>query len=318
MICILTTRAHTYTHPLKECGEAVWVATYDEVFSAPAVPMGTWIFTDLDRLGFWELELAARVYQELKAAGARVLNNPALVNQRFSLLRRLKNAGLNSFSVWRVEDGEMPDRYPVFLRTRSAHRGVIGELVHDEETLRQEIDRACAEGYPAKQLMIIEYCAQPAGEGIFRKLAAYRVGDKIVPACSVHESHWAAKYGEEGIAGEALYAEELQLIRDNPFAGDLLKACNIGHIEYGRVDYGLVDGKVEIYEINTNPHVRFTMKHPYPARLESIALSKALYAEAMSAIDTPDSGRKIEVKAVRSSHEREPGWVPDAVPRWTP
>ena len=79
MIYILTTRVHTYTHTSTACGEAIGVMTYDDLFSASAVPMGTWIFTDFDRLGFWELELAARVYQELKAAGARVLNNPALV-----------------------------------------------------------------------------------------------------------------------------------------------------------------------------------------------------------------------------------------------
>ncbi|MCK5308685.1 MAG: hypothetical protein KAJ73_08745 [Zetaproteobacteria bacterium] len=317
MIYILTTRVHTYTHTSTACGEAIGVMTYDDLFSASAVPMGTWIFTDFDRLGFWELELAARVYQELKAAGARVLNNPALVNQRFSLLRRLKNAGLNSFSVWRVEDGEMPDRFPVFLRTQSAHRGVIGELIHDEETLMQEIDKACAEGYPAAQLMIVEYCAQPTDEGVFRKLAAYCIGDTIVQAVSVHENHWAAKYGEDGIAGETLYAEELQLIRDNPFAGDLLKACNIGHIEYGRLDFGLVDGKVEVYEINTNPTVYFTEEHPYPARLESAALSKKLYIEAMTAIDMSDNGHQIEIKAVSSSHKRRSGRSP-TVSRWTP
>ena len=317
MIHILTTRVHTYTHTREDFGEAIRVVTYDRLFSAISVPMGTWVFTDFDRLGFWELELAARVYQELKTAGARVLNDPALVNQRFSLLRRLKNAGMISFSVWRVEDGEMPDRYPVFLRTQSAHRGVIGDLIHDKETLKKEIDKACAEGYPAAQLMIVEYCAQPAGEGVFRKLAAYCIEDRIVPMTSVHESHWAAKYGEDGIAGEGLYNEELQLIKDNPFASDLLKACQIGHIDYGRVDFGLVEGKVEIYEINTNPTVFFTEEHPYPVRLESAALSKALYMEAMSGINVLDNGHQIEIKAVVSSEQGGRGRKP-VVSRWTP
>ena len=317
MIYFLTTRVHTYTHTRAQCGEEVRVMAYDTLFSVSFLPMGTWIFTDFDRLSFWELELAARIYRVMKAAGVRVLNDPARACQRFALLRRLNNAGLNSFSVWRVEDGEMPDRFPVFLRTQSAHRGVIGELVHDEETLRQAIDQACAEGYPEKQLMIIEYCAEPTASGIFRKLAAYCIDGKIVPAISVHENHWAAKYGEEGIAGEALYNDELQLIRDNPFAERLLKACNTGNIEYGRVDFGLVDGKVEVYEINTNPYVSFSDKHPYSARVESNALSKKLYRAAIAAIDTPDDGRQIDISAVTLDYQRKSGDAP-IVSRWTP
>ena len=34
------------------------------------LPRATWIFTDFDRLSFWELELAARVYRNLIGSGA--------------------------------------------------------------------------------------------------------------------------------------------------------------------------------------------------------------------------------------------------------
>ncbi len=301
MIYVITTSSHTYTHPRRECGDLVQLMTYDYVFSRHFLLLGTWIFTDLDRLGFWELELAAKVYMELKAAGVRVLNNPARICQRFSLLRRLKNKGLNSYSVWRVEDDEMPDRYPVFLRTQSAHRGVLDELIYDAETLKDEIDKACNQGYPTKEIMIVEYCARPTDTGIFRKLAAYRIGDNIVPAICAHQKHWVAKYGDKGIAGQALYDEEYRLIKDNPYADEILNIFNIGHIEYGRIDFGLVENKIETYEINTNPYVFFTRKHPYPIRIESGNLSKKLYEDAMAEINTPDTNQKIEIISVRSA-----------------
>ena len=295
MIHILTTRAHNYTHKASACGDLVQLVSYDALFAAKGVRASTCIFTDLDRLGFWELELAARIYRILSDAGLRVLNNPAVACKRFSLLRRLKLAGLNSFSVWRVGEGEQPDRYPVFLRTQSAHRGVLSDLINDKETLDAEIDRYTRLGYPASDLMVVEYCAQPSDSGIFRKLAAYRVGDRIVPTLSAHERHWVSKYGTEGIAGQALYDEEYRIMQENPCADVLMQAFEVGNIEFGRVDFGLVDGKVEVYEINTNPTVVFPKEHPFPVRLQSGELSKKLYRQALAAIDAPASGRIVDI-----------------------
>src|SRR5690242_15742486 len=96
---------------------------YHRAFSSPRLPRATYIFGDMDRLGFWELELSARLYRVLRAAGMRTLNDPALVKQRFALLRALNRERRNHFQVYRVDDGERPGRFPVFLRTESAHRG---------------------------------------------------------------------------------------------------------------------------------------------------------------------------------------------------
>jgi len=297
MIYIVTAKAHNYTHTVSACGDSIRLVSYDGLLAAKAVKASTWIFTDLDRLGFWELELAARIYRILSDAGLRVLNNPAVACKRFSLLRRLQRTGLNSFSVWRVGEGEQPDRYPVFLRTQSAHRGVLSELINDKETLDAEINRYTRQGYPASDLMVVEYCAQPSDAGIFRKLAAYRVGDRIVPALAAHEHHWVSKYGTEGIAGQALYDEEYRIMQENPYEDTLMQAFEVGNIEYGRIDFGLVDGRVEVYEINTNPTVLFPEEHPFPVRLQSGELSKKLYRQALAVIDSPTSDRIVDIPA---------------------
>jgi hypothetical protein len=88
-----------------------------------------------------------------------------------------------------------------------------------------------------------------------------------------------------GIATPELYEDELRLIRDNPFEAALQPAFELAGIEYGRADFGLVSGKVEIYEINTNPHVEFLTEHPSPFRVESYPLFKEKFFVALGRLD---------------------------------
>jgi hypothetical protein len=290
MIVFLATKAHCYTFQaiLKWRIADVKVISYDDLFRAKRLPEATYVFTDMDRLGFWELELAAGAYFSLRAAGFRVLNNPALARQRFSLLKALKAAGLNRFNAWRVEDEEWPDRYPVFIRQQTAHRSLLSDLLANRAELEQAIARQLAWGRPRKDLIIIEYCAEPVREQLFRKWSTYRVGEHIIPTISVHERSWVAKDGEVGLAGRLEYEWEHAAIRDNRFAEPLQKAFEIADIEYGRADFGLVGGTPQIYEINTNPTIAPANKpHPFEIRTISQTLARDNFIEALKSIDSP-------------------------------
>ena len=76
-------------------------------------------------------------------------------------------------------------------------------------------------------------------------------------------------------------------VETNPFGPAMLNVFNIAGIDYGRVDFGLVGGRPQIYEINSNP-----MVEPKPPaslmdrRNQSVALFRNNYLEAMEAIDT--------------------------------
>ncbi len=308
MICFVCTAAHNYTFkPLHEFAGApdVKVWTYDRLFRARRLPRATWIFTDFDRLSFWELELAARVHRNLVSTGQRVLNDPATVAQRFSLLRRLQRAGFNRFNVWSVEVEEWPERYPVFLRTQSAHRGALTDLIADRPALEREIDAALAKGRPRRELMIVEYCAEPVREGLFRKLAAYRVGAAMVATLCVHQSKWVAKDGEKGIAGQALYDDEYRIVEENRHGEEIRRAFEIGGIEFGRADFGLVGGRPQVYEINTNPTVAMMRNHPFPIRISAARLFEEKFAAALAAIDTPAAGETIKVKGTVLREQRQ-------------
>ncbi|HEY3146124.1 MAG TPA: hypothetical protein VGJ75_07225 [Dongiaceae bacterium] len=314
MICFVCTAAHRYTvtkHLPQFAGVPefkVW--SYDKLFRARSLPRATWVLTDFDRLNFWELELAARHHRNLIGAGQRVLNDPATVAQRFSLLRRLHRAGFNRFNVWSVEAEEWPERYPVFLRTQSAHRGTLTDLIPDRAGLEREIAAALAKGRPRRELMIVEYCAEPVREGLFRKLAMYRVGPTMIANLCVHQSKWIAKDGEKGIAGQELYDDEYRMIDENCHSEELRPAFEIGGIEFGRADFGLVGGRPQVYEINTNPTIVTIRRHPFPIRISASRLFEERLAAALTAIDTPAAGAPIKVKGtVLREQRRHDRWM---------
>jgi hypothetical protein len=288
VIVFVVTAEHPYTvqEIAKESpGPKIQVTTYDELFRLGRVPLATYIFTDIDRLPLWRVRQAAMIYRQLREGGARVLNDPARAPSRFGLLRRLYQLGINSFNAYRVEEGLIPNSWPVFLRSEGGHDAPLTGLMHDWDEARRAVDTAIADGAPLTSLLLVEYAAEPVAPGLFRKLSMYRLGDTYVAAHCVHEGAWLVKYGTKGIATPELYKDELRLIRDNPFEADLKPAFELASIDYGRVDFGLVGGKVEIYEINTNPHVEFPTEHPSPFRVESYPLFREKFYEAVGRLD---------------------------------
>jgi hypothetical protein len=55
--------------------------------------------------------------------------------------------------------------------------------------------------------------------------------------------------------GEEQIEEHLRYVETNPHRDQLEKVFELGGIEYGRIDYCVVDGRVQTFEINTNPTV---------------------------------------------------------------
>lgn len=313
MICFVCTGAHSYTfdqlHQFAYV-PAIRVWTYDRLFRSTRLPRATWIFTDFDRLNFWEQELAARFYRILVAQQLTVLNDPATAAQRLTLLRRLYRAGFNRFNVWSVDAEEWPERYPVFLRMQSAHRGALTDLISDRPSLERAIGAALEKGRPRRELMIVEYCAELLPEGLFRKLAGFRVGPHMVAGLCVHQSHWIAKDGELGIAGQRLYDDEYRIVADNRHSDEIRRAFEIGGIEFGRADFGMVAGRPQVYEINTNPTFSVVREHPFQVRISAGRLFEERIAAALAAIDTPASGELIKVKGkVLKEQRRHDRWM---------
>lgn len=293
MIVLVVAGGFTYTH--RDVRRfmpptAFRTMTYDRLFRGPTLPRATYIFSDFDRLGAWDLELAGQTYLALAAAGLRVLNDPARVLERFALLRRLHQAGINAHAVWRPAEGETPDRFPVFLRTGSGHRGVMSELLHTPAEVEAETERLLATGVPLRELMVVEYCAEPLDPDFFVRQAAYRIGDALVPAVWVTDRVWWVKMGRRGIATQAHFEQEREYVEKGAHRETLWQAFEIAGIEYGRIDFGIVGGRPEIYEINTNPHVKIRKRQRVAYRLGTLRIADGRYRDALAALDSKAAG----------------------------
>ena len=299
MIVFVSTADHAYTHKVLAAPEIpirVSLVTYAELLRAKAVPRATYVFTDMDRLSLWDLRLAAFAYRRLRDQGVTVLNDPARVATRWGLLRRLHLEGINDFDAYRVEEGVRPRRWPVFLRAEGSHLGPMSDLVHGWDQLQSMIDQFVAQGSPLSSLLIVEFSAQPMRPGLYRKFASFRLGRAEFAHMCVDDDHWIAKTGKRGITPPELYDEERRIVRDNPYGPSVAKAFYIAGIDYGRADFGLVDGRVQIYEINSNPDMEFGNDHPSPVRQESYRIFREHYLGALRAIYTPDAGGTITIR----------------------
>ena len=288
MIRFLLTRGHDYTLKkvkISPLAPSIGLMNYDRLVRARWLRRATYVFTDLDRLGYWDLELAAHLYLQMQHAGLSVWNNPARVKTRYALLRALHSAGLNDFNVYRADEIDSGMRLPVFLRKVHGHREPLSGLLHTRAEVKQAIDAAIDAGTPAANLLVVEFAAEPVRPGLYRKLSAFRIGHAIVPHICVHDTSWLVKYGKLGVAGEELYREELALLQTNPFAKHLQQVFDLAGIEYGRADFGFYRGRIQIYEINTNPYVAPAEPHPSATRVASMNLAWEKYLQALRAID---------------------------------
>ncbi len=281
---------------------------YDDVLEASHLRRGTYVFTDFDRLRTEQLVEAARVFRRLQENGCRVVNDPARVLKRAPLLRALHRADINPFSAYSA-DGAHPERFPVFIRIADDHKGARSDLIHDQASLDAAIEAAVAAGLPRCAILVTEYAAEPIQPGVFRKSSLYRVADRFVPDIWWYGRSWDIKGDRDNLVGEAFYSEELKMFHENSYPKELEKAFAIANIEFGRLDYALIQDRVCIYEINTYPTFFGPRIHPVPARVESIRLRWERLLEAFHAIDTDASESEelmdvagLSIAAMKEAH----------------
>ena len=261
--------------------------TYDRLIRSRRFASATTIFSDLDRLSYADLELSARIYLQLRDKGERVLNNPANFKRRDTLLRLLHAAGLNDFNAYRPHELSADMHFPVFIRKIQGHGLASSGLLHDRASVEEHLKKETASGVPIENLTVIEYVGEPVIKGLFRKISIFRIGDEIVPYLCAHDPDWFVKIGKKGVATEDLYREELRFVQDNPFADHFRTVFDLAGLEYGRADFGFYKGRIQVFEINTNPSLGYRIQHPSPYRMETGRLLQEKFREAFRKIDSP-------------------------------
>ena len=154
------------------------------------------------------------------APEAKILNRPAIVLERYPLLRQLAEQGLNDFSVYRLDSGEMPKRYPVFVRCEDDCKPPDTQLLGSEEELKEAIDRLAETGTPLKRRIAVEFCAAPGPDGYYRKYGVFKVGSYLIPQNILRTPGWYVKLAtrEASTSDPAFEDEQLEFVRDIPHA----------------------------------------------------------------------------------------------------
>ncbi|MCC7274403.1 MAG: hypothetical protein IT561_17180 [Alphaproteobacteria bacterium] len=294
MIHVLTTRRHAYTigdflaGPGAPLAGQVRSVPYDEALRAPQVPLAgdVWIFADYDRLGSDDTLLASQLWRRLSEGGCRLLNHPSRSLRRYELLRTLHEEGENLFDVYRVVDLREPARYPVFLRRLDSHVGPASKLLPDRPALRRAIEGAREAGWPMDALAIVEFCETKDASGLYRKFGVMRIGDAVFPLQALTDRQWIVKHASDCIWDEATIGYERHYFERFPHREMVMRVFERARIQYGRVDFAVKDGRMQVWEINTNPTI-YGNAAKLAVRAECAARAMTDVAKGLAALAGP-------------------------------
>lgn len=262
----------------------VRLVSYRKLFSVTSLPKATYIFSDLERLTVPGLQRIAHIWKQLAAGdpAIRLINDPLRVKRRYELLRHLHARGINSFNVRRAADVVNGCRFPVFIRREADHAGPTSPLIENEADLEAAIDALAARGAFRDDHIVTEFCGAPDDTGAFVKYGCFRVGDRIMPQNRLVGREWCVKKFE--YFDETVIARDLAYIKSTEHNETVRTVFDIAAVEYGRVDYSIVNGRLEFYELNTNPHNSYREMDEIP---ESRDYFTPLFIDAMLALDCP-------------------------------
>jgi len=278
---------------------------YDDIGETVQLSGGAQIFSALDQLTSSQRAVVAEIWD----AHARVaphaprLNDPRHVLLRFDLLTKLHEQGVNAFRVFRATSLADVSRFPVFIRAIHTHEGPLTNLLSTRRDVAGALSALRLRGRRLRDLMIAEFCDTTSADGLFRKYSAYKVGNSIIP-CHVMASHqWSVK-SDANEPDESRIREEIKYVEDNPHDAWLCKVFSIAGTDYGRVDYGVLDGVPQVWEINLNPSMgrgtgeqRHTLLGPELNTLRE-AGREIFHARLRSAFVALDSGSREPEAAV--------------------
>lgn len=302
--------------------------SFHDFYHNRVIENGVVIFTALDVLTNVQRRIAVEIANQLTHPDLdlHLMNHPNKVLGRFDLLKILHKKNLNSFQAYRLSEISSDEiNFPVFIREEHNHTGSISEIIDNPESFKKTVNKLENHGFKKESLLVVEYLNTSDETGLFRKYSVQRFGDKIIPRYLSLDYHWVVKENSELPKGRELYTderlqEEVQFMKENPHEEKLLKIFDIAGIEFGRIDYSLLNSKIQTWEINTLPTFG-----SYPGRKKKNEKrkkreeSKQIFYELLSRairtlIDKPHSSTvsvslSPPLKKSLSKEQRKQAWV---------
>jgi hypothetical protein len=290
------------------------VLRYEDLAAKTSFDRGTYLLT-----GFFPRRLQPlmeELHRQLSAVeGIRFVNHPTRTLRRFELLEELYRRGWNGFRAVRLATADVAAlRYPIFLRSEEEHSGALSPLLRSPSEIDGALGKALWQGYRLDDLLAVEFCDTADAEGFYRKYSAYIVGDRILARAIERGRGWMLKHARAEFT-EATILAEREFIVTNPHEAELRKIFEIAGTEFGRIDYGIQNGRIQTWEINLLPAIgrgQGERRHAVvPSELEPLRdVGKRHFyrgfAEAWEAVDLP-SDRQPPVQVALSPALRAPG-----------
>lgn len=231
---------------------------YDRFLRNPGYLPGVYIFADLESLNSEQRCQAEEAWNKLKAMGEQVhlLNHPTQTLCRYALLKKLHAENINTFNVYRPDEDLSRARFPVFLRIENDHNGKRTEILNNPGELKAALAQVKKENPGQTGWLITEFCDTRNEEGIFHKYSAFILDGEIIPRHLFFSRGWCQKTAD--LSKESFLKEELSYVEQNPYKDQLISIFRLANIDYGRMDYGILNGKIQAWEINTNPVILTT------------------------------------------------------------
>lgn len=251
---------YTFKRFLKDCGHVLrkdmHFIFYADLPYRKSLPNDLALFTDLERLNDTQIALAITAEKQLQAAGACILNAPSRVLRRYDLLQKMFQDGINEFRAYRLHEDRAQFKYPVFLRLEREHQGSLSTLLNNPNEVKEAIQTARERGFPEDNLLLVEYCDVRDQDGLFRKYSAFLIGERCFPRHIIAGGDWMSKSPDKVYENdETCLHQESEYLTKFPHENEVRQLFQSAGIEYGRIDYSLKNGKIQVWEINTNPNI---------------------------------------------------------------
>ena len=292
MIYYLATGEHVRTlrpflsHWARDFADRVELLPYEALMRQASPRPGTYLFSDVERLDPEQTQRLTDLWERLsEARGFRLINHPSRSMRRYELLRTLYERGSNQFDLYRLSDGRTPERFPVFVRHENDHRGSRTPLLHGPLELEEAVRELRGRMDSLEGMVAVEFCDTSDSSGVFRKYSAYFVAGRILPIHVMFSRHWMVK-NSVGRRWREL-REERACVEGNPHAVRLREIFRLARIDYGRIDYGLLGGAIQTWEINTNPTL-LPNRRPGLRRRRVRRLFLEQFRSALTELDAPN------------------------------
>jgi hypothetical protein len=295
----------SYGAPMRD---TITPVHYEELLDDADPVAATYCFADLELMTDDQLRHAAALRDRLLERGCRVLNDPARTLRRYDLNRTLHDEGLSDFGVYR--EGEPLDgcRFPVFVRGENDHKGRRSGLLDDAEDVRTTIGKLRAEEPELGDLLVVEFCDTADADGVYRKYSAFKVGDAILARHLFFSRDWHIKLSD--LSDDALLEEERVFVATNPHEQQLRPIFERAGVDYGRIDYAVRDGRIQVWEINTNPMIlippRAKVRRPSGRHRVVAATRAGAKWVALPVMRHTASGRRLRARHLEGLAERQP------------